>query len=207
VAAVREGLITRDRLDEAVSRVLRVKFEQGLFDNPYVDVDKVASLVGTPEARRMADAAQRRAITVVTPLTRLPRVVKGRKVWLYGVSPDAARLAGLVPVEQPERAELAIIRMRTPTEKLHPYNFFGSMQSEGRVDFRKGDPGYDALKAVAGRLPAYVGIDMERPAAISNLTGRKIGILAIFGATDQAFLDVLVHPALAKGRLPFPLPQ
>ena len=33
-----DGRITMTRLDDAVRRILRVKFRAGLFENPYVDV-------------------------------------------------------------------------------------------------------------------------------------------------------------------------
>lgn len=45
------GRITEDRLDVSLRRILREKFELGLFENPYVDVDAVAELVGTDELR------------------------------------------------------------------------------------------------------------------------------------------------------------
>jgi beta-glucosidase len=48
LAAVNRGLISRGRLDEAVGRVLALKFKLGLFEHPYVDPDKAdAAVLGT----------------------------------------------------------------------------------------------------------------------------------------------------------------
>jgi beta-N-acetylhexosaminidase len=54
VAAVRDGSIPRDRLDQAVSRVLRLKERRGLFASPYVDTAEAAEVVGSREHRAAA---------------------------------------------------------------------------------------------------------------------------------------------------------
>jgi beta-glucosidase len=58
LAALRQNLVPLSALDSAVSRVLRVKFTLGLFENPYVDPKRAARLVRSPAhvqlARRVA---------------------------------------------------------------------------------------------------------------------------------------------------------
>ncbi len=55
LTALERGLITRARLDQAVSRVLALKFQLGLFDKPYVDPDEADDAVrDTALARRAA---------------------------------------------------------------------------------------------------------------------------------------------------------
>ncbi|WP_186756384.1 glycoside hydrolase family 3 N-terminal domain-containing protein [Echinicola salinicaeni] len=57
-AAIQSGKVDLDILDQAVARVLRLKFEMGLFENPYVDPElaaqKVRSLAHIALARRVA---------------------------------------------------------------------------------------------------------------------------------------------------------
>lgn len=207
LAALDAGDITAARLDEAVRRVLRVKFALGLFDEPFVDPDAAPRLVGTPASQRLADRAQRASITRIPGTAALAPLRRGQTVWLFGVSEAAARAAGLVPVARPDQANAAIIRMKTPSETLHPWHFFGSMQPEGRLDFRPGDPGFDALVGLRGRMPVHVAIDMDRPAAVANLRGPNVALLALFGSSDAALLDVLKTPSLSRGRLPYPLPD
>jgi beta-glucosidase len=48
-AAVEKGLISAERLEEACSRILRSKFELGLFENPYSDADAALALSASPE--------------------------------------------------------------------------------------------------------------------------------------------------------------
>ena len=50
---VRSGELDEALLDESVRRVLKVKFEYGLFEHPYVDVDKVATSMSTDAQERL----------------------------------------------------------------------------------------------------------------------------------------------------------
>ncbi len=53
---VTNGAITQERIDEAVRRILTVKFEMGLFEHPYADPAARAG-VGSPANRAVARAA------------------------------------------------------------------------------------------------------------------------------------------------------
>ena len=54
---VQNGLVSRHRIDDSVRRILRLKFELGLFDHPYVDPSAADAAVAAnrPLARRAAD--------------------------------------------------------------------------------------------------------------------------------------------------------
>jgi beta-glucosidase len=63
--AVKEGDISEETIDEAVSRVLRAKFLLGLFDNPYVDVEKASIALDTQEDRMLALRAARESMILL----------------------------------------------------------------------------------------------------------------------------------------------
>ncbi len=138
----------------------------------------------------------------------LPVDVKTRKVWLFGVSAEAAQAAGFTVVATPAEANLAIVRVATPFEMLHPDHFFGAIQHEGRLDFRDGDAGYEAIKrAQRRRCPRSLPSTSDRPAILTNVRPKAAALIAIFGASDAALLDVIAGRARAEGRLPFELPS
>jgi len=62
--AVDEGDISIERIDDAVRRILRVKFELGLFDNPYGDPE-LASAVGAEAHRQLARQAVRQSLVLL----------------------------------------------------------------------------------------------------------------------------------------------
>lgn len=61
---VRQGLVDETNIDRAVERVLRMKFEMGLFDNPYVD-PKAARAVRSEENKQVALDVARAAVTLL----------------------------------------------------------------------------------------------------------------------------------------------
>lgn len=208
LAAVRAGKISVARLDEAVRRVMLIKFQLGLFDNPYVDPAAAERVVGNPTAHAEADAAQRAAQVILeNKVSLLPIAPKMRRVWLYGVDPVAARAAGLEVVDTLEAAQFALVRLQAPAEALHPNHFFGAMQHEGRLDFRNGDVGYEAFKQAAARVPTIVAVDLDRPAILTNIRDKARALIALFGASDAALLDVVTGRAMPRGKMPLELPR
>jgi beta-glucosidase len=50
---VKDGEISQTRIDDAVSRILRIKFQMGLFENPWTDPSLIGQ-IGSPEHRQIA---------------------------------------------------------------------------------------------------------------------------------------------------------
>ncbi|MCH8615435.1 glycoside hydrolase family 3 C-terminal domain-containing protein [Sphingomonas sp. SM33] len=73
VELVREGRVPQSLVDDAVRRVLRLKFEAGLFENPYPDVASAEAKTATPDAIALArEAAQRSMILLKNSNGLLP---------------------------------------------------------------------------------------------------------------------------------------
>ncbi len=64
-SAVLSGEIPMSRLDQSVGRILRLKHRYGLFDNPYVDAQAAAGIVGSPSHRAAEASAARAGLTLV----------------------------------------------------------------------------------------------------------------------------------------------
>ncbi|MGH3344479.1 MAG: glycoside hydrolase family 3 protein [Carbonactinosporaceae bacterium] len=90
--AVRNGEISERSIDRSVSRILVLKFSQGLFRDPYVDADAVDGTVGTPRHRATAQAISDRTVTLVengAGLLPLPRAPAGVLVTGWGETTTA----------------------------------------------------------------------------------------------------------------------
>ncbi len=62
---VRSGRVPQALVDEAVRRMLRLKFEAGLFENPYADAAAAERKTATPDAVALAREAARRSIVLL----------------------------------------------------------------------------------------------------------------------------------------------
>jgi beta-glucosidase len=89
--AVDAGLVNEHMVDEAVRRVLRAKFELGLFDDPYVDAARAADAVGTPLHRTLARAIARKSIVLLKNDGILPLARELTSIAVIGPNADSAR--------------------------------------------------------------------------------------------------------------------
>jgi len=211
VDAVREGELTEARLDSSVVRILTQKFALGLFEHPYVNPDSAARLVGSDAFKAAALDAQRRSLVLLENNGRiLPlRSPQGRalRVYLHGIAPDAAAHEGWTVVTDPKQADVAIVRLNAPFERLHPQYVFGQFFHEGSLAFPDGDPDYEAFKAASAAAPTIVTVYLDRPAILTPLKAKARALIANFGVSDAALIDVLTGRSPPEGKLPFELPS
>ncbi|MFL6208508.1 MAG: glycoside hydrolase family 3 N-terminal domain-containing protein [Pyrinomonadaceae bacterium] len=85
---VRDGAVPEARVDEAVRRILRVKFDLGLFDRSPVDPALIAN-IGRPEARQMSLQAARESLTLLKNANNVLPLAKTRKVLVTGPTADS----------------------------------------------------------------------------------------------------------------------
>ena len=88
--AYEKGLILDERLDEAVSRILYVKFKLGLFENPFVDLSKIG-LVGCKSHRELACEVARQGIILLENKDQILPLKKDMKT-IAIVGPNADNL-------------------------------------------------------------------------------------------------------------------
>ena len=208
LAAVRDGLISAQRLDQSVSRVLLLKFRLGLFDDPFVDPNAVSQAVGSLATAAEAERVQARALVLLkNQRATLPVRAAGMRIWLHGIDPVAARAAGFEPVLDRHRAEAALVRLGAPSERLHPHHFFGAMQHEGSLEYRDDDPGLRAIASVPRGIPLIAVVDLDRPAILGKVQARADALIVAFGASDRAILDAATGRIAPEGRLPVELPR
>lgn len=88
INAVRQGKIEERVVDDAVRQVLRMKFEMGLFDNPYVDPDKAAREVHNDAAIALARRAAQESVTLLKNSANTLPLSKNIRVAVVGPNAD-----------------------------------------------------------------------------------------------------------------------
>ena len=87
---VEEGKVSMARIDDAVSRVLRLKYRLGLFDNPYWDIRKYDQFASPEFASVALQAAEESEILLKNEDDILP-LAKGKKILLTGPNANSMR--------------------------------------------------------------------------------------------------------------------
>ena len=89
---VQEGKMPTSRIDEAVRRILTVKYQLGLFDDPLRGIDS-KTVIGSPESRQVSLEAARESITLLKNEDHMLPLAKMAHVLVTG--PDADSLIPL----------------------------------------------------------------------------------------------------------------
>ncbi|WP_419801558.1 glycoside hydrolase family 3 N-terminal domain-containing protein [Mucilaginibacter sp.] len=205
VKLVKDGKISEKRINQSVTRLLRQKFELGLFDNPFVDVDKAMKTVGNAKFKKAADAAQRRAMTLLKNDHKiLPLAIGKLKIYVQNIDSSEAAHYGTI-VNKPESADIALIRLNTPYYPVPSSIPISAMFHHGDLDFKGKKK--DEILQLLHTVPTIVIMNVDRPPVITEISQAAKGLLLDFGASNAAVLDVVFGKFKPGGRLPIELPS
>jgi len=208
VRLVKYGKVSEARIDSSVRRILRLKFQLGLFDNPFVDVDKAEKTVGNPDFKAAGELAQRKSIVLLkndsSEYGRALPLKEGLKIFIKNIDPVKAGKYGTV-VKKPEQADIAIIRIKAPSEHLKGSGLMGLFIRGGDLDFKTKEK--SEILSLLKKVPTIVDIYLDRPAVIPEIAAASKGLLANFGANDEALLDVVFGRFNPGGKLPVEMPS
>ena len=205
IELVRSGRVSEARIDQSVRRLLREKFVLGLFDQPFLDVERAVATIGRTDFVAEGEAAQRAAIVRLTAADSAPAALplnSDQAVYTENIGSEAAARLGRV-VDDPADADLAVLRLNAPYEPRP--GGFESFFHAGSLEFPAVER--DRIVAVCEQVPTIIVLFLDRPAIVPEIADAAAALLVEFGARDDAVVDVLLGEAQARGRLPFDLPS
>jgi beta-glucosidase len=99
LAQVRAGVVKEADIDQAVRRLLTVKFRAGLFENPYANAKEATKITNNAEARAVALKAAQRSIILLKndgtlPLAKPAAGQPAKTIAVIGPNANVARLGG-----------------------------------------------------------------------------------------------------------------
>jgi beta-glucosidase len=236
---VEAGKLSESRVNLSVTRLLREQFELGLFENPYVDPNRAAYLVGNPSFQQKADLAQRKSIVLLQNKTKLPLAIpKGKdtlKIFTMGMNTNLFKerewsnykvTSGEYNKEKKEtlpsiskETDIAIIRVQVTNNAGSDRRFGGADSTE--LDFLsfsemakakswKISPSLEDIQTVMASIGAektILSIDFRQPYVLDEASGilNAAGILATFGVSDEAVMDIIMGKFNPTGKLPYAL--
>lgn len=233
---VEEGLIAEEIIDRSVIRTLTAKFKLGVFENPYVDEEYAAQIVGCEEHQQLSLEAARASMTLIKNNGILPLKSPG-KVLVAGLrAADMDSLTGGWTSQQPGLTILDAL-----TNRVGSYGGTVVYEGEDPVVAAQlaeecnlavvviGEPAYmhstpwgaqtleitpsqqelmEAIKATG--TPMVVVVMMGRPYILTWCAENADAILVAYYPGSQgaiAIADVLFGDYNPKGRLPIQIPR
>jgi beta-glucosidase len=214
---VKSGMVDMKLIDNSVYRLLMEKFELGLFENPYVNIDAAVKLVGNSDFQKKANLAFRKSIVLLrNGFYSLP-LKKGTKVYFEsyfqkkGASPSnifqpAEAINGIEFVKTPEEADVILLWI-TPGAK----SLFDSDGSPLYLSLSKNAVDVDYINKLVAKKPTVLAVNYTNPWVIDEIYNDKDqknvkAVLATFGTTPEALLDIVTGKFNPTGKMPFTTP-
>ncbi|QJW89855.1 glycoside hydrolase family 3 protein [Spirosoma taeanense] len=211
---VRQGLVSEARINESVRRLLTEKFALGLFENPYVDVEKAGQLVGNADFQKRADLAQRKSIVLLRNEATLLPLKPKTKVY-FETYYDNGRGSNPVKVNRPTLPDADIEFVATKDEAdvvllwLIPTSggLFSSTSKPIELSLSKNHVDIGHVNELLNSKPTVLAINFSSPWVMDELDkGAVRTLLATFGTTPDALLDIVRGAFKPTGKLPFTIP-
>ncbi|MEM3434234.1 MAG: glycoside hydrolase family 3 N-terminal domain-containing protein [Candidatus Methanomethyliaceae archaeon] len=219
IELVREGKVSEERINVSVRKLLKLKFQLGLFEDPYVDPLKAQEIVGCEEFKALGYKAQLESVVLlknngILPLpeavldvsaskiaARRPKIYSPyQKVSVPGPFGVSELVIGIDPkvlsqyayvVDNPKDADFAIIKFDVGGIEIAPE----------RLEL------VDTAKAAG--IPVILVLNFDRAPTVltPELVNSVDAIVATFDILDSALLEVLFGRFNPTGKLPFQIPS
>jgi beta-glucosidase len=208
---VDRGIINESRIDASVRRILKNKFDLGLFETPFVDEAAVAERVNLAEYTSLGMTAQRNAVVLLdNDASALPLAPETR-IFVDGLDSDvAASYASLV--NSPEDADVVLLFLNTVFNGNQPAGTDSTFDQMMATRFPDTNLAFDA--EIVSKATSYSEVsqlvtlvDLNRPAILTDLKEVSTALVGTFGVSDEAMLDIVFGRHNPTGKLPFELPS
>lgn len=202
-------------VDESVYKLLLEKFDLGLFENPYVNVEASTQIIGNVTFKETADLAMRKSIVLLRNEENILPVKPKVKVYFEVYSPNKGNTPSTVFktdkntwdvefVTTPDKADVVLLWL-IPKGK----SMFASDGSPLHVNLANNGIDVKYVNQITSK-PTILVVNYTNPWAIDEIykgDSKNIkAVMATFGTTPEAVLDIVTGKFKPTGKMPFSTP-
>ncbi|TMR01766.1 glycoside hydrolase family 3 protein [Actinomadura soli] len=199
LAEVQAGRVETARVDDAVRRILKAKFELGLFENPYTD-RRYAGTIGSPEHRAVARRAVAESQVLLKNSGQALPLAADEEIYVAGVNADdiGNQAGGWTVTWQGSSGD--IIPGTTILDGIRQNSSNVTYSADASAPMA----GHDAGIVVIGERPYAEGLgDVGNGHTLNLPDADKANIDRVCGAIRTCVvLDVAGRPQIVTDRLP-----
>ena len=209
IELVNKGLIPSSRIDASVKRILKNKFDLGLFDSPYVEVDQVKSKVNTERNIKLGREAQKQSMVLLKNDSTLP-LEKNINIFVDGF--NAKSIVHGNVVSDIKDADVIVSYVHTVFNGNQPSGIDRLVDNVLSSIFPNQDLNFsqeilERLEKFSSIKPLIVIVDLNRPAILDSINQMSSALVGTFGVDESVIFETLFGESKPTGRLPFEIPS
>jgi beta-glucosidase len=195
-------LISEERIDTSLRRILRDKFRLGLFDNPYLNEDNL-KIYSNNEHLELGLEAQRKSIVLLKNEGQILPLPKEKKIHLYGFYTEMVSGFNTVSLEE---ADIVVVKVQTPKgEGVDAESLMQKLLEGGRLDYTPDQ--LNELLPILKSKPSILVANLQRPAVLTEMDEVAKAVIADFDVSESLILDLIFGTFSPSGKLPIQLPS
>ena len=209
IELVKKGLMPLSRIDASVKRILKNKFDLGLFDNPYVEVHRVKSRVNTERNIKLGKEAQKQSMVLLKNDSTLP-LEKNINIFVDGF--NAKSIVHGNVVSDIKDADVIVSYVHTVFNGNQPSGIDRLVDNVLSSIFPNQDLNFspeilEKLEEFSSIKPLIVIVDLNRPAILDSINQMSSALVGTFGVDESVIFETLFGESKPTGKLPFEIPS
>ena len=209
IELVKKGLMPLSRIDASVKRILKNKFDLGLFDNPYVEIDQVKSRVNTERNIKLGKEAQKQSMVLLKNDSTLP-LEKNINIFVDGF--NAKSIVHGNVVSDIKDADVFVSYVHTVFNGNQPSGIDRLVDNVLSSIFPNQDLNFspeilEKLEEFSSIKPLIVIVDLNRPAILDSINQMSSALVGTFGVDESVIFETLFGESKPTGKLPFEIPS
>ena len=211
---VQTGKISESSIDRSVRRILKNKFDLGLFEKPFVDESLIDESLNKTEYKTAGLNAQKRSVVLLKNSHEDEAVLpisSSSNIYIEGFSAEVGSQFGKI-VSDPKKADFIIMNI--------PSVFNGNQDPGSNKLIDKllstviPDANLNLNADIITKVLEYsriatliVVVDLNRPAILSSIDNFVDGLVGTFGVSDEVIFKMIFGDFNPTGKLPFEIPK
>ena len=201
VNLIRSGIISEKRIDQSLRRIMKEKFNLGLFDNPFINVESLNTLDNDFFIKQGIEA-QKKSLVLLKNKNILP-IQKEDKIFFNGFNKELIKKYNYSV--SPEDSDYILIKLSSPSGRFEAKYEMQKMLGGGPLDFTTEE--IKRIKSLAKIKPVILVMSLKRPTVFSEIANVSDAIIADFQVQENILLEMIYGKFSPTGKLPFEIPS
>ena len=216
VNAVKQGLVSEQKVNRSATYLLTEMMKLGLFENPYVDPNQALQVVNNAASQQRADLAHRKSVVLLRNENNVLPISDNKinTVKLYvEVFPAGENGAETVQLKERIRKYDSNITITDNLEEathgfvwVKPQQDFLKRKPTLTIGPETGITNVARITEIQKKVPTITAINMRSPWLINDIEPNAAAVIATFGVKPEALVDVIRGRFNPTGKLPFTVP-